>query len=507
MAEEKELPAPAEIETQLERIVAGRTFATSPTPRKLLEEIVKSEQRGEAITEYELGILVCGKPEGWNPKFENAIRQQGVNLRKLLRKYYSGEGKEDLVIINVPKRRGYKPDYQYNPITRSLRLYRRAVEVFDQTFPQITPTATSPVLDTLRDSIKANNAHAPAHAAMGEILLLYTMCDEPTYFSPKWTVAQAELASRTCLSLDPEHWLAHMVIAAVHCCRFEWEEAERAFEAALGIEREKTTRHFFYLAYLAAIGRIEDSIRLARRRWQSSEETELVYLPELFFGYISRDYGQTYQDFMKYSKAWDFTMNQVAYEIGLEILLCNWWPTEVLLACIVLGLGSEYGALHYAESGSEHSRSNCYAGVKGLALASLGKCDPQYSPGHRQIEYGRRAAALLEAMEENPEWFGPVNMALMYTGLGRNQEAIEHLGKACDENDPLMVWLHLWPMLDPLREEKGFKALIQRMNLPSSALASAAALRAAGAVHAAAAAEQIAIARRKFARGFEGPAD
>src|ERR1035437_1834466 len=85
MAQEEESPTPAEIENQLERIVASKTFATSPTPRKLLEEIVTKEQRGKAITEYELGILVCGKPEGWKPKFENAIRQQGVNLRKILR--------------------------------------------------------------------------------------------------------------------------------------------------------------------------------------------------------------------------------------------------------------------------------------------------------------------------------------------------------------------------------------------------------------------------------------
>src|ERR1019366_5759763 len=143
--------------------------------------------------------------------------------------------------------------------------------------------------------------------------------------------------------------------------------------------------------------------------------------------------------------------------MGDEILVCNYWPTEVLLACVAMGFSNNYRALRYIESGGNHSRCNCYAGVKGLALTNLGKCDP--SQRAEGILYRRRAEAMLEAMEENPDWFGPVNMALMYMGLDRNQEAIEELGKACRDHDPLMVWLHLWPVLDPLRGEEGFKAL------------------------------------------------
>jgi hypothetical protein len=44
--------------------------------------------------------------------------------------------------------------------------------------------------------------------------------------------------------------------------------------------------------------------------------------------------------------------------------------------------------------------------------------------------------------------------------------AIDALGYACEENDPVMAWLHLLPIFDPLREEPGFKKLIERMNLP-----------------------------------------
>jgi hypothetical protein len=45
-------------------------------------------------------------------------------------------------------------------------------------------------------------------------------------------------------------------------------------------------------------------------------------------------------------------------------------------------------------------------------------------------------------------------------------EAIAELDRACGEGDPKMIWLHLWPLFDPLREYEGFKALLARLRLP-----------------------------------------
>ncbi len=178
--------------------------------------------------------------------------------------------------------------------------------------------------------------------------------------------------------------------------------------------------------------------------------------------------------------AWHYLKDRLAYEMGSEILLCNYWPTETLLACISMESPNHHTALRYAESGCQHSRSDCFIGVKGLLHAILGRPAVEYSPRDRDMEHAQWAAGLFRDMEINPDFFGPVNMALVSMGFGRYEEAIEHLAKACDDHDPLMVWLHLWPIFDPLREEEGFKALIQRMNLPASAVASAATLRSGG---------------------------
>lgn len=65
----------------------------------------------------------------------------------------------------------------------------------------------------------------------------------------------------------------------------------------------------------------------------------------------------------------------------------------------------------------------------------------------------------------------PVSMALAYMGAGRIDEAVAKLEEACKVGHPLMVWLHLWPVFDPLRGHRRFKTLIRRMKLPKAGLA------------------------------------
>jgi hypothetical protein len=56
-------------------------------------------------------------------------------------------------------------------------------------------------------------------------------------------------------------------------------------------------------------------------------------------------------------------------------------------------------------------------------------------------------------------------LALAYMAVGRNHEAVTELRLACKEHDPVMAWLHLWPILDPLRTDQKFQALVKRMEL------------------------------------------
>ena len=49
--------------------------------------------------------------------------------------------------------------------------------------------------------------------------------------------------------------------------------------------------------------------------------------------------------------------------------------------------------------------------------------------------------------------------------LGEYELAMENLEKAFAEGDPLAIYMNQWPMLDPLRENPRFQALLAKMNL------------------------------------------
>jgi tetratricopeptide (TPR) repeat protein len=462
---EKSLPLRLEIEKQLERLLASETFSTSPTPARLLSTLVTWEKKDGEITEHKLGVKVCGKPKDWISLNDSVVRQNAVNLRKLLHKYYSREGKDDLVVIEVPRRQGYTPRYRYNPLTRSIRLCQRATEIFERTFPSLVPTVTTVVRGNLQQSISLNESYAPAYAKLGEIRLFYAICDQQALFPPREEVQEAGNCAQKCLSLDPKNWLGHIVQAAVHCCRFEWEKAEAAFQAALNIDRDKTHSHFFYLCYLAAIGRAEDAVSCSYRRIGSRWEDELAYLPRILLLYIQRRFEEAYDDFVKTSRVLDWLLDGTGfnYQCGWELVFCNYWLTEMLLSCIMLGRENPAIAARYARSGGKASRASAFVGVNVLAYCLTAERGDKDS--------AERAAVTFHDMELDHEFFSPINFALAYIGLGRDQDAIRELGKACEENHPLMIWLHLWPPFDPLRKYPEFKALIERMRLPTTAIA------------------------------------
>ena len=56
-------------------------------------------------------------------------------------------------------------------------------------------------------------------------------------------------------------------------------------------------------------------------------------------------------------------------------------------------------------------------------------------------------------------------MALIYSGLGEDDDALRHLEQACEERSRFVVFLDVWPAFDALRSNPRFQALSGRLNL------------------------------------------
>jgi hypothetical protein len=62
----------------------------------------------------------------------------------------------------------------------------------------------------------------------------------------------------------------------------------------------------------------------------------------------------------------------------------------------------------------------------------------------------------------------PLRFAIIYSGLGQKDQALEWLNKAYDELDLLLIYIKVSPFFDPLRNEPGFLALLEQLHLAPS---------------------------------------
>jgi hypothetical protein len=97
----------AELELQIERVLRSETLRTSEALRRLLRFLADRVLSGEAdhLKEYSVAIDGLGKPPSYDARHDSTVRIQMGRLRRKLAEYYQTEGKDDPLIIELPKGR------------------------------------------------------------------------------------------------------------------------------------------------------------------------------------------------------------------------------------------------------------------------------------------------------------------------------------------------------------------------------------------------------------------
>lgn len=90
---------------QVERIAHSETLRASESLRRLLRYLGEKSAAGEAedLKEYTVGVDGLGRPVTYDPRHDAAARIQVGRLRQKLAEYYLTEGKDDDLIIELPK--------------------------------------------------------------------------------------------------------------------------------------------------------------------------------------------------------------------------------------------------------------------------------------------------------------------------------------------------------------------------------------------------------------------
>mgnify|MGYP003636120107 CR=1 FL=1 len=84
------------------KIINSKSFGHSNTYANLLLFLVASTLEEDIPKETTIASEILGKPN-FDPSQSTLVRVYIYNLRKKLAKYYSKEGKEDKIIVQIPK--------------------------------------------------------------------------------------------------------------------------------------------------------------------------------------------------------------------------------------------------------------------------------------------------------------------------------------------------------------------------------------------------------------------
>jgi hypothetical protein len=90
---------------QINRLVSSQALHSSESLCKLLRYLAKHvvDHPGTPIKEFQIATEVFGRPDDFDPQLDSMVRVQAGRLRSKLTEYYSSDGLEDPIVVELPK--------------------------------------------------------------------------------------------------------------------------------------------------------------------------------------------------------------------------------------------------------------------------------------------------------------------------------------------------------------------------------------------------------------------
>jgi len=252
---------------------------------------------------------------------------------------------------------------------------------------------------------------------------------------------KAERAITKALELDDTLAEAHLVLAALKIVYYlDWLGAENHAKRAIELNPQFSEVHYMYSFYLVVMRRWDEAIAEAKRA--------LVCDP--FSVRINQHLGNTFYNARRYDEA----IRQ--YQQTLELDARNASAHE--------SLGEVY---------ERHGRSQ--EAIEEWAKAADSNQDPELAAILRATDAKRSFASGVRAIAAKSlerlaggtrgKYVPAINSARAYLRMGEEEQALQWLKTACEERNVHSLTIGSDPLYDPLRTDRRFVKLLQRMKL------------------------------------------
>ena len=247
---------------------------------------------------------------------------------------------------------------------------------------------------------------------------------------------QAKAAAQKALAIDPMLAEAH---ASLSFCLiwydWDWAEGEKEAQRAIAINPNSAHGHFALAHVLSDLGRHDQAIAEIAR---AGELDPFFLLYGALEAMMLHHAGRNEEALAKLQKAIDLDP--------------DFWVSHQ-------ELGKVYtDQRRYPEAIAELTKAKELSHGNSEAIASIGYVEAVAGDT-------AKAQAILDELKTSPHYIPPASIALVYHGLGQEEEAILWLNKACDKRDVWVTLLKVDPRWKSLRSHPGFISILKRVGL------------------------------------------
>jgi len=290
-------------------------------------------------------------------------------------------------------------------------------------------------LEYFQRALELDADYAPALAAMADYHMSVVSwgLEPPTEAWPK-----AKEAVTKALKADDTLAEVHASMGMIHMWYdWDWKEAEREFLRAIELNPGLPLPHVYYNLLLVQTGR--------------SDEAEMQILEALASDPLSVPANVYFAGVYHYRRDYDESLKQVRRALDLD-------PNDIE-AHVVMALNFEQQR-KYKEAIAELEKAHQLAEYNPLILGPLASC--YGGAGDKE-----KALLLLEELNAaaTRAYVAPISWVMIYLGIGDVEHAFEWLEKAAQARDPLLCYLKVGPIYDPIRDDVRYSDLLYRIGL------------------------------------------
>ena len=248
---------------------------------------------------------------------------------------------------------------------------------------------------------------------------------------------KAKFYARKAIELDDTLAEAHASLAwSLFIYDWDWDGAAREFRRAIELDPRYATAHQWYAFLLASQMKFDEAL-LEAHTAQENDPTSVS---------VRRSLGYTYLYARKY--------NQARYHLDRAIAMNPTAEETFRIQGLILTLDKQYVAAERVLREALALAPECGSYTKATLAYSLA------CAGDRS--YAKQIAAELEEKRKT-EYVSPVELATVQIALGDAERALDWIEAGVDDRRGWSAYLRVHPILDPLRREPRFAALVERM--------------------------------------------